>query len=334
MMVSSKIQIFSGHVICILCKGLIPSTKENPDKLHQHLLEEHNSFFFKDLLVKLHYMDKKLLNAIIEFPVEKTKSVEQSVKSLEKLMDTNKLVEENDSFISVDTSKDLAVNENVYDDIEGSQRFYKEKDVDSEYTELGNSYNKNINDFIKTLPHEISYNSKFDKSLSGNFDESDYIMDRINQMDQSSIDDEDMTSNVEDEESTKKKFKTQRVACDVCQKTLSKGSIKNHMRIVHSGVKNIECEVCGEKFESKMEVVKHKAKKHTTKDRRGKLARVFSNNSSLDESSQEGAILRNTMDDDSLEAAEAAANLLNETIPNNPTDEMVDHFDDKSVSVA
>jgi len=334
MTVIIKDQVFSGHVVCILCKGMIPSTKENPNKLHQHLLEEHNTFFYKELLVKLHYMDKNLLDAIIEFPVEKVKSVEQSVKALEKLMDTNKFVEENDSFISVESSKirDLAVNENAYDEVEGSHRFFKEKDMASEYTELENSYNKSIDEFIRTLPHDISYKSEFDKSLAGNLDESDYIMERINQMDQSTIEDEDMASNVEDEESTKKKFKTQRVACDVCQKTLSKGSIKNHMRIVHSGVKNNECEVCGEKFESKMEVVRHKAKKHPPKDRRGKLGRVFSNNSSLDESSQEGTIFRSNIDDDSLEAAEAAANLLNVTVPNDTIEEMVDHFDDNGVS--
>jgi len=295
-------------------------------------MEEHNTFFYKELLVKLHYLDKKLLDAIIEFPVERIKSVEESVIALEKLLGGNKFVEENDSFIYVDSSRDFVVNENAYDDIEGSDRFYKEKDLTSEYTNLENSQNKSIDDFIKTLPQDISYNSEFDESLKGNLDESDYIMERINQMDNSVMEDEETSINIDGEEGSKKKFKTRRVACEVCQKILSKGSIKNHMRIVHSGVKNFECEACGEKFESKMEVVRHKAKQHPPKDRRGKLGRVFSNNSSLDESSQDGTVNK-SIDEDSFEAAEAAANLLNVTVANSTTDEIVDHFDENSIAV-
>ena len=57
--------------------------------------------FHRELLVRLHYMDKKLLDAIIEFPVEETKSVEQSVKVLEKLMDDEKFVEENEGQVKM-----------------------------------------------------------------------------------------------------------------------------------------------------------------------------------------------------------------------------------------
>jgi len=314
-MSSTLIESFPGHALCLLCKAVISSTKENPDKLHQHLMEDHNAFFYKDLLVKMHYMDKSLLEAIINFPIEKTKSVGESVKALQKLMGDNKFVEENDSFASVDDSKiaALAVNENFYDEIEGSNRFYKEKDESADYTDLENSHNRSIEDFIKTLPQDISYHSEFDQSLGGNLEESDYIMERINKMDQSTGDNE---ANFEEEESTKKKFKTQRVTCEVCQKTLSKGSIKNHMRIVHSGVKNYECEVCGEKFESKMEVVRHKAKIHPSKDKRSKLGRVMSNNSYHDESSNDGVVNGSVVDEDSLDV----------TIPNTIEEEIVDNI--------
>ena len=327
----SNTQSFHGSAVCLFCRGVIPSTKENSYKLQQHLLEEHNTFFYKDLVLKLHFMDKSLLDAILEFPNEKTKSVAESVKVLNKIMNDNKFVEENDSFtISVDASKikNLAVNENVYDDIEGSSRFYKEKDESADYTALENSHNRSIDDFIKTLPHDISYNSEFEPSLSENLEETDYIMDRINQMDHSAVDD-DLLPNLEEEESTKKKFKTQRVSCEVCLKTLSKGSMKNHMRLVHSGAKNYECEVCGEKFESKMEVVRHKAKQHP-KDRRSRLGRVLSNNSYHDDSSQEGTADGSIVDEN---FHEAPGNLLNVTIPNETMEEMVDHIAEDGVSV-
>jgi len=274
-------------------------------------------------------MDKSLLDAILEFPSEKTKSVAESVKVLNKIMNDNKFVEENDSFTSVDASniRNLAVNENVYDDIEGSNRFYKEKDESADYTSMENSHNKSIDDFIKTLPQDISYNSEFEPSLSENLKETDYIMDRINQMDHSAVDD-DLVPNL-DEESTKKKFKTQRVACEVCQKTLSKGGLKTHMRLVHSGAKNYECEVCGEKFESKMEVVRHKSKQHP-KDRRPKLGRVMSNNSYHDDSSQDGTTNDSFVDENSLEAS---GKLLNVTVPNDTMEEMVDHFAEECVSI-
>ena len=54
----------------------------------------------------------------------------------------------------------------------------------------------------------------------------------------------------------------------------------------------------------------------------------------MDESSQEGTILRNNVDDDSLEAVEATANLLNVTVPNDTIEKMIDHFDDNGVSVS
>merc|ERR1711872_139459 len=110
------------------------------------------------------------------------KSVEESVIALEKLLGGNKFIEESD-------------------------RFYKEKDLTSEYTNLENSQNKSIDDFIKTLPQDISYNSEFDESLKGNLDESDYIMERINQMDNSVMEDEETSINIDGEEGSKKKFK-------------------------------------------------------------------------------------------------------------------------------
>jgi zinc finger/BTB domain-containing protein 41 len=250
------------------------------------------------------------------------------VKALEKLMSDNKFIEENDSFVSLESTNvnGLAINDNVYDDIEGSERFYKDKDDSAEYTDLENSHNKSIDDFIKTLPEDISYHSEFDQSTAENLDETDYIMERINQMDHSM--DEDIVPNL-DEEVAKKKFKTQRVSCEVCQKTLSKGSIKNHMRLVHSGVKNYECDVCREKYESKMEVVRHKAREHP-KDRRSKLGRVMSNNSSLDETSHDGMTNSSMLDDNSRDAP---VNLLNVTIPSDTIEEMVDKFAEEGVSV-
>ena len=332
MMISSS-QTIPGSAICLMCRGVIPSTKENPDKLQQHLLEEHKTFFCKDLLLKLHFMDKALLNAIVEFPIVRTKTIAESVLALQKLMNDNKFVEENDSFVSVDSTniRALAVNENAYDDIEGSTRFYKDKDESVDYTDLENSHNKSIEDFIKTLPEDISYHSEFDQSTTENIEETDYIMERINQMDHS-MDDDDFVPNLEEEEegNTKKKFKTQRVSCEVCQKTLSKGSMKNHMRLVHSGVKNYECDVCSEKYESKMEVVRHKAKKHP-KDRRSKLGQVMSNNSYHDDSSQDGTKSGSVVDENSLDAP---ANMLNVTIPSGDTiEEMVDNFAEERVSV-
>jgi len=277
-------------------------------------------------------MDKALLNAIVNFPIVRPKTIAESVLALQKLMGDNKFVEENDSFVSVDSSniRALAVNENAYDDIEGSTRFYKDKDESVDYTDLENSHNKSIEDFIKTLPEDISYNSEFDQSTTENLEETDYIMERINQMD-NSMDDDDFVPNLEEEESnTKKKFKTQRVSCEVCQKTLSKGSMKNHMRLVHSGVKNYECDVCSEKYESKMEVVRHKAKQHP-KDRRSKLGQVISNNSYHDDSSQEGTTSGSVVEDNSLDAP---ANTLNVTIHSGDTiEEMVDNFADERVSV-
>eukprot|EP00092_Neocalanus_flemingeri_P021973 GFUD01023830.1.p1 GENE.GFUD01023830.1~~GFUD01023830.1.p1 ORF type:complete len:381 (-),score=82.71 GFUD01023830.1:23-1165(-) len=356
---NSSTQIVPGSVICLLCRGVVPCTKEKPDKLHQHLMVEHNTFFYKELLFKLHLMDKHLLNAIVDFPITKTKSVAESVKALEKLMSDKQFVEENDSFVSIEstTVKGLAVNDNAYDDIEGSDRYYKDKDVSADYTDLENSHNKSIEDFIKTLPEDISYHSEFDQSTE-NLEEADYIMERINQMDHSL--DENMVPNLEEEEGSKKKFKTQRVTCEVCQKTLSKGSIKNHMRLVHSGVKNVECDACSDKFESKMEVVRHKAREHPAKDRRrARLGRIMSNNSSLDESSRDGTnnsvldensrdgINSQILDENSRDGANSRmldensfdgvkgrmldenspANLLNVTIPTSDTiDEMVDNF--------
>jgi len=334
---------------------------------------EHNTFFYKELLFKLHLMDKALLDAIVEFPITKTKSVAESVKALEKLMNSNKFVEENDSFVSIKstTVKSLAVNENAYDDIEGSDRFYKDKDDSADYIDLENSQNRSIEEFIKTLPEDISYHSEFDQSTTENLDETDYIMERINQMDRSM--DEDILPNLDEEEGTKKKFKTQRVSCEVCQKTLSKGSMKNHMRLVHSGVKNYECDVCSEKFESKMEVVRHKARAHPT-GRRAKSAQVMSNNSSADESFRDG-INRSMVDENSREASsrllehptgrraklarvrsdhsspdessrdginssmiddnsrEAPASLLNVTLPSDTIEEIVDNFAEEGVSI-
>ena len=327
---NSTHSIVPGSVICLLCRGVVPCTKENPDQLLQHLVTEHNTFFYKELLFKLHLMDKALLDAIVEFPIIKTKSVAESVKVLEKLMNSNKFVEENDSFVSIEstTVKSLAVNENAYDDIEGSDIFYKDKDISADYTDLENSQNKSIEEFIKTLPEDISYYSEFDQSTAENLDETDYIMDRINQMDRSM--DEDILPNLDEDEGTKKKFKTQRVSCEVCQKSLSKGSMKNHMRLVHSGVKNYECEACGEKFESKMEVVRHKAKEHPT-GRRAKLAQVMSTSSSLDESSRDGDN-SSMIDENSREAPPAS--LLNVTIPCDRTiEDMIDNFAEEGVSV-
>jgi len=332
MMNTNSSQMIPGSAICLLCRGVIPSTKENPDNLQQHLLEEHKAFFYKDLLLKLHFMDKALLKAIVEFPIVRTKTVAESLVALQKLMADNKFVEENDSFVSVDSTniRALAVNENAYDDIEGSTRFYKDKDESVDYTELENSHNKSIDDFIKTLPEDISYHSEFDQSTTENLEETDYIMERINQMDHS-MDDDDFVPNLEEEENnTKKKFKTQRVSCEVCHKTLSKGSIKNHMRLVHSGVKNYECDVCGEKYESKMEVVRHKARIHP-KDRRAKLGQVLSNNSYHDDSSHDGTTSGSVGDENYVEAS---ANALNVTIPSGDTiEEMVDNFAEERLSV-
>jgi len=358
---NSSTQVVPGSVICLLCRGVVPCSKENPDKLHQHLMEEHNTFFYRDLLFKLHLLDKALLTAIVEFPVTKTKSVAESVKLLENLMNQNKFVEENDSFVSIESTivKGLAVNDNAYDDIEGSDRFFKDRDESADYTDLENSHNKSIDDFIKTLPEDISYHSEFDQSSTNNLDETDYIMERINQMDHSM--EEDVVPNLDEEEGTKKKFKTQRVTCEVCHKTLSKGSMKNHMRIVHSGVKNYECDVCSDKFESKMEVVRHKAREHP-KDRRSKLGRVMSNNSSHDETSRDATSNSSILDDKSRDGADSrmldensrdadenscdgtnsklieeisreapVANTLNVTIPSDSIEEMVDNFDDDSI---
>eukprot|EP00092_Neocalanus_flemingeri_P040576 GFUD01044182.1.p1 GENE.GFUD01044182.1~~GFUD01044182.1.p1 ORF type:complete len:375 (+),score=79.99 GFUD01044182.1:55-1125(+) len=344
---NSRSQIVPGSVICLLCRGVVPCTKEKPDKLHQHLMVEHNTFFYKELLFKLHLMDKNLLNAIVEFPITKTKSVAESVKALEKVMSDKKFVEENDSFVSIESTnvKGLAVNDNAYDDIEGSERYYKDKDISADYTDLENSHNKSIEDFIKTLPEDISYYSEFDQSTE-NLEEADYIMERINQMDHSM--DENVVPNLEEEEGSKKKFKTQRISCEICQKTLSKGSMKNHIRIVHAGVKNFECDMCSEKFESKMEVVRHKAREHPKDRRRAKLGRIMSNNSSLDETSCDGTnssildensregINSQMLDDNSRDGAtsrmldenssDAPANSLNVKIPSDTIDEMVDNF--------
>jgi len=309
-----------GAVVCLLCRGLFPCTKENPDKLHEHLVTEHNAFFYEELLVKLHMMDKYLLDAIIEFPLLKPKSVAESVKALEKLLNDNKYVEENDSFVYIEsaTVKVFSVNDNVYDDIEGSDRFYKEKDDLSKYTKLENSHNQNINDFIRTLPQDITYNSEFDLSATASLHETDdYDQDRIKQMD-NTIEENIMTSLNEDE-SNKKKFKTKRVTCEICFKTLSIGSLKNHMRLVH-----FECDVCCEKFQSKIEVMKHRATEHNKdfKERYSKLSRVMSTNSFLDEASCDG-VSSSLLDESSRESVQ---NVLDITMPNEIADEM-DSFD-------
>jgi len=307
-----------GAVVCLLCRGLFPCTRETTDKLHEHLMTEHNAFFYKELLVKLHLMDKALLDAIVEFPIVKPKSVAESVKALEKLMSENKYEEENDSFVSIEsaTVKVFSVNDNVYDDIEGSDIFYKEKDDNSKYTELENSHNQSIDDFIRTLPQDITYSSEFDLSATASLDETDdYITDSIKKLDNSKGD--TIMTNLDEEESHKKKFKTKRVTCEICSKTLSIGSLKNHMRIMH-----FECDVCNDKFTSKIEVMKHRVKEHNKEDpkeRHFKLSRVLSNNSSLDEASRDGISSSSMIDESSRDGAQ---NVLDVTMPNENSDEI------------
>jgi len=286
----------SASAMCLLCRGIVSCTRECPEKLEQHLSEEHNVFFYKELLVKFHFMDTALLEAFIDYPIGKPKTVVESVAVLNKLFGSKKYVEGNDSFVTVDaTISDLVVNDNFYDDVEGSAKFYKEKNVDLDYSNLENIQNSSIEDFIKTLPHDLSYKTEF-KSKSEIVEEGDYILDRLNQVDNETV-------SINTDNDPMKKKRKERVTCEVCKKSLSKGSIVNHMRIFHSGVKNFECEVCNEKFESKMEVIKHKAKVHP-REKRGKLNRIISSNSTLDDSSQDGISTSSIADENSMDSTE------------------------------
>lgn len=309
-----------GSAICLMCRSVITQCyREQTDRLKIHLESEHSIFFQIDLILKLHFLDKSFLEAIIDFPASKPKTVTESVEKFKQLFSANKFVTEDDSFVSLDSKniESLSVNDNINDDIEGSKYFFKEKNQFAEYETLENSYNKGIDDFIKSLPKDICYDSEFDKSGIDSMDDSNYIMERINQMDQT-LEDANLCYDNEDEGS-KKKFKTQRIKCELCQKSLSKGSIKNHMRLVH-----FECDICSEKFESKQEVNSHKVETHP-KEKRIKLENIKSSNSNHDENSQDSEFNLNLLlDDSTTDSLEKSVNLT--LALDNTIEEIVDKF--------
>ena len=211
-----------------------------------------------DLLFKMHLMNKALLHAILDFPLAAPRSVAESVKAMENLMGEFDNDCENDSFVSIEETSiaEYSVNDDSYD-IEGCNSFYKEREVSVDYSDLDNSYNKDIQYFISTLPSDLSYKSEFHKTIDAVDDE--MLMDKTAELDQTLGEE---TSKLNLEEGSGKSFKSKRANCQICDKSLSKGAIKAHMKLIHSGDKIYDCQICGEKFPSKSERVKHAATEH------------------------------------------------------------------------
>jgi hypothetical protein len=147
-----------------------------------------------------------------------------------------------DAFVMLEPGEEaLALPCNPYDDVEGSDRFFKEKEIGHHYLDIETEHTDTIRDFIKSLPKNIRLDTKFEISAEKNIDES-------------------LTKT----DPKKKRLKLNQVECKVCQKKLAKGSIKNHMKLLHSD-KKLDCDQCNYESSTKMDLWIHKQKIHNSK---------------------------------------------------------------------
>ena len=265
---------------CLLCCSRLPgSTPTQLHRLTQHLQQEHNVFYRLELLLKMHLMTEQQLLVLRDFSIDDVNSA-----TLEELLIDNVVENHENSLFTMEEIEQnmLPVNSNgLY--LEGGSNFYKEKEVRKmkEYHELKNEYNKDIEEFIKSLPRKITYHSRFD-NVANNLDE---------------------TLNLELPVEAKLKTakpKSNQVVCKICNKTLSRGSLKKHMEVIHSGLK-FPCDECSQEFDSKRDLWVHKKKVHTVKAKREKLSRIKSDKSSVGENSMDSSyqsdILNETIDE-------------------------------------
>lgn len=188
---------------------------------------------------------------------------------LEQLLEQEQKVE---SVVLEASDVTLAIEGEVYDEVEGIKRFYKE--AGKTFTEMQNVHDQSIQEFIRSLPQNISYNTVFENS-NGNLDET--------------LKDDDAEVN----EKTKKKPKQNLTTCKICQKTLGKGSLNNHMKILHSGVK-LNCDQCNMDFNNKKDLWTHKQKIHQVM-KKSKSAKTKLDNSSLEINPEESSLLENAL---------------------------------------
>jgi len=271
-------------VTCLLCCTRV--TGCTPTQLHRltlHLQQEHKVFYRVELLLKMHLMTEQQLLVLRDFSIDGVNSA-----TLEELLIDDVENHENSVFTMEEIEQNtLPVNSNgLY--LEGGSNFYKEKEVRKEYQELKNEYNKDIEEFIKSLPRKITYHSRFD-NVANNLDNV------ANNLDE--------TLNLElsvDAKLKTAKPKSNQVVCKICNKTLSRGSLKKHMEVIHSGLK-FPCDECSQEFDSKRDLWVHKKKVHTVKAKKEKLSRIKSDKSSAGENSMDSSyqsdVLNETIDE-------------------------------------
>ena len=234
---------------CLLCRCLVPlCSPTQPAALVRHMEEEHRVYFQAPLLLKLHLLSEEQREVVADLALPCEPRV------LERLLEE----EQGEAWVALEEGEEhLAPPFTLYDEVEGSERFYKEREVGGLYTNLTNPQNNNLQEFINSLPTNLTYHSTFATKPEA--------------MEESSE-----TAEGAEGDPSKRKNKLQKTECKICKKMLAKGSLKKHMEVLHAGVK-LDCDKCSEDFDTRKELWIHKQKVHQAM-KKGRVEKVKSVN--------------------------------------------------------
>jgi len=260
------------RMACLLCRCLVPlCSPTQPAALARHMQEEHRVYFQAPLLLKLHLLTEEQREVVADLALPCEPRV------LERLLEE----EEGEAWVGLEEGEEhLAPPFTLYDEVEGSERFYKEREVGGLYTKLTNPQNNNLKEFIDSLPPNLTYHSNFAPNH------------------------EAMEENAEGAEGdhNKRKNKLQKAECKICKKMLAKGSLKKHMEVLHAGVK-LECDKCSEDFDTRKELWIHKQKVHQAM-KKGRVEKVKSaNDNSKDSENSMDSNSALVIDENSLDSS-------------------------------
>jgi len=279
-----------GSLTCLLCNGAVSIKAGNLEKFKFHIESNHDVFYDQDILIAINFLEAHEKEVIIEkvlprmkllfentvgneriFPGHKRLNIEKRLLDADFQDELSKPSSKRVALSNMDDEDKIQYDDNLDVNSENSDGELSSKSSDVEKHALGKEQVLALGSRVKEdefLDCEICKQS-IRKSVFEIHSKShlltssaDLNVNDVEMMAQSKslkeFGDEDTYTR-----SVSKKESESTIECTICRKTISKGNIKRHIRMVHPGGGDFKCKICFTGFQDLDDLKEHTKKDHS-----------------------------------------------------------------------